>query len=443
MNRSILRFHLLLAAVAVVVPLRASATGIPVVDVALIAAVETMEQDLGARLTSISTAITTMDNRIDQRLYTLTNAVDAQSAKTASAIGSSAENANTRAIDVATEQRNIDSEKATRLPLDPCANASRGLGNVDMDRTQPALRTGAMRPAGLGAAPGSSGGGSSTGSAQLDKAIAISERNIPAPSEETQKILAVAGACKAYAAGTGPGGRAKMCGDAGTPAGSANLPNADVRADTLYDGAQTQANTGKINYTFNDDQMTAARAYLRNLHTAVEPAGLSEAELRSDAGRQYLALRDQYLARTSQAQKAEEEWINMSAPNPETIPVLQAMLDGQGAAAQYLAVQLPKENPNWATKGISFHSMYSLEADRRYQNPAWIKEIAAASDPLTLAREQLMVSAHTNYLMTKLLMAVEKSALTSGAMYQAEINRDLYPQLIEARKTAAQSRKPS
>jgi hypothetical protein len=372
----------------------------------------------------------------------ITGVIDASSAKTASAIGNATENATQRNIDTVSQLKKYDIIQSTNAPIDPCANAARGLLSPNMDNVQPAFRAGMLSGRGMGGTRGGGGGGGSsgkpsTGNALVDKALDVAEGTRPAPSPEVLSQMVSQGACDAYAAGL----RQTMCQSAKLPTSlSTGLPNADINPSSLYDGAQTAANTGKISLTFMKNQMAAASAYIRNIHRVVEPADLSPAEAASDAGKQYLTYNDAYQARSEEAQHPSTDWLNLMAPNTDTIPVLQAMLQGNGAASTYLARALPLAYPQWQSQGISMHQLREIEVDRRFQNPDWIKEIAVQTDPLTLQREQLMVSANTNYLLTQMLMAQEKANILLGDMYQSTLDKDIVPELMALHQKAVSSR---
>lgn len=423
------RKHTIRSAVGIVL-LGASASAAAHGDAAVIVPAIQVSQN------AIVQAIQWAERSIVQQLQLLRNETNVASGKQAEAVAQAQENATQRSMDVQKELKVQEASRNTRMPIDPCANAAQSMGEPDYARVQPALRTGAMSPR-YGGGGGAGGGKTlSTGSTSLNKAIQISDGVIAAPTPETQALMAHEGACQAYAAGT----RETSCRDAGTPTGSATLPNADVRADTLFDGAQTKADTGKISLAFSDTQMAAAKAYLRNVSNPIALRELTKAEARTNEGRSYLALRDAHGSRLDLATRPYNEWINSRAKYKATIPVLQAMLEGQGAAAEYLAKELPKVAPDWRTEGVSLHQMMAFESARRYQNPAWIKEIAKATDPMTLAREQLVISALNADIATKQLIESQKTNLYLGAIYQASLNKDFMPEVIAQHRKATSTR---
>ena len=393
-----------------------------------------------AAVNGTTAAITTGFTTVGQYLMRIENTMSANSAKVANQISEANQNQVERNIDIERSKQASQVERSTRMPLDPCANASRGLSDPNFDRINPGFR-GAngspFGPRGSGGGGGGGGGRPSSGSSSMDKAIAIARNDEFAPPIEVQAVMAQRGACEAYASGKV---RAQSCTWAGSsPSVSSGLPDADIRASTIFDGAQTVADQGKISLSFNEKQLAAATAYVRNLSAPVQLRDLAKIETQTDEGRRYLALRDSYQARVDLAMRPVEEWVSNRTKYAATIPILKAMQEGGGAAAKYLSQHLPQAAPDWQSKGISLHHLQYLDAARRYDNPEWLKEIGAA-DEATLQREQLLISAQMASLMSKNLMAAEKTNALLGAVYQASLNKDFMPELAAQHKRATSTR---
>lgn len=388
-----------------------------------------------AAVNGTTAAVTGGFTTIGQALLRIENVITANSAKVANQIAEASQNQVERNIDIERTKQAVELERKTRLPLDPCANASRGLADPSFDRMNPGFRGangGAFGPRGSGG-----GGRPSTGSSSMDKAVAIAHNDDFAPPPEVQAVMAQRGACEAYASGKV---RAQSCAWAGTtPSVSTGLPDADIHASTIFDGAQTAADQGKISLSFSDKQLAAATAYVRNLSAPVQLRDLTQVEAKTDEGRRYLALRDSYQARVDLAMRPVEEWTSNRTKYAATIPILKAMQEGGGAAARYLAQHLPEAAPDWQTKGVSLHHLQYIDAARRYDNPEWIKEIGAA-DEVTLQREQLLLSAQMASLMSKNLMETQKTNALLGAVYQASLNKDFMPELAAQHKRATSTR---
>jgi hypothetical protein len=405
----------------------ATAGILPVIDSALIAVQQ-------AGNAAIQTGLTTINLTLQQQMTMLRNEQNTASSKVATAVGQASDNMTGRMLDAEKATRGIEAERNSRMPIDPCANAAIGMGDPNYAKIKPGMRSGALQPR-----YGGSGKGPSTGSARLDTAIAMSDMKIPAVSPEIQAQLAAAGACEAYAANEN---RVKACQSAfkGVSTGQSRLPNADIRADTLFDGAQLQGNDGLISYQFNDDQISATKAFMRNVTNPVLLRDLSVTELKTDEGRAYLALKDVYTARVDLAEYPMRAWVNNHVKYDKTKAVLQAMLDGDGAAAKYLKKKLAADAPDWNTKGVSLRMMSEIESERRYNNPEWIKEIAQSNDALSLQREQLMISALQADLFSKQLWEQRRANIMLGAIYQAGLNKDYMPELIAQHRKATSSR---
>ncbi|MDK6076245.1 conjugal transfer protein TraW [Massilia varians] len=388
-----------------------------------------------AAVNATTAAVTSGFGTIMQSLMRIENLLSANSAKVANQVAESSQNMVERNIDIERSRQTVELERRTRMPLDPCANASRGMADPNFDQINPGFR-GAN-----GATFGPRGMGASfrpkTGSPTLDKAVDIARNDAPAPPPEVQAVMAQRGACEAYASGSV---RAQACTWAGTsPKLSSGLPDADIRASTIFDGAQTAADQAKVSLTFNEKQLAAAAAYVRNLSVPVQLRDLTKIEAQTDEGRRYLALRDSFQARVDLAMRPTEEWTSNRTPYAATIPILKAMKEGSGAASRYLAKHLPKAAPEWESKGVSLHHLQYIDAARRYENPEWLKEIGAA-DEVTLQREQLLISAQMASLLSKNLLATEKTNALLGAVYQASLNKDFMPELAAQHKRATSTR---
>ena len=427
-----MRYKKTIIAVAAIAAVSASTPSFALGDSAVLAPLINLTT---AAVNGTTAAVTAGFTTIGQALLRIENVMTANSAKVANQIAEASQNQVERNIDLERTKQATELERKTRLPLDPCANASRGLADPSFDRINPGFRGangGAFGPRGSGG-----GGRPSTGSSSMDKAVAIARNDDFAPPPEVQAVMAQRGACEAYASGKV---RAQSCTWAGTtPSVSTGLPDADIRASTIFDGAQTAADQGKVSLSFSEKQLAAATAYVRNLSAPVQLRDLTQVEAKTDEGRRYLALRDSYQARVDLAMRPVEEWLSNRTKYAATIPILKAMQEGGGAAARYLAQHLPEAAPDWQTKGISLHHLQYIDAARRYDNSEWLKEIGAA-DEVTLQREQLLLSAQMASLMSKNLMATEKTNALLGAVYQASLNKDFMPELAAQHKRATSTR---
>jgi hypothetical protein len=420
MNTWTRKTKLAAAIMLAIAPLHAYAIW-PVTDASLYLKVDALNQSVSSLLSQILS-----------QLQQLTSQSATSATKIAETVSQATDNGIQRSVDMQNTNSQILAGRNTRMPIDPCANGARSIADPNFSRMQPGYSSGGgmAHPYGGSNAPALP----STGSSSLDKAIKISNGQMAAPSTETQALLAQKGVCDVYASGL----RAQNCQAAGTPVGSVIYPNADIQADSLFVGAQTTP--GMTSDIFSPAQMAAANAFIRHVSNPILLRDLSAAELKTDEGRKYLSLLDSYRARLDLAMRPSQQWLSNKVKDKGTIPIVQAMLDGGGAAATYLSTQLPLVAPDWKSAGISRQQLMTFEAARRYENADWLTEIASASDPLTLQREQIMMMALSIDLSTRQLRETQQTNIMLGAIYQASLNKDFMPEVLNQYRKATSSR---
>ncbi len=274
---------------------------------------------------------------------------------------------------------------------------------------------------------GSSGGGGSGASRQ--NILAIAKGSAPPPSAEVLASNAARWACADFAAGNAL--RRQMCVDAGMSAGNAaGRPDADVRAETLFDGPQESYGTTKMRRTISADpegqDRVAMEAYLRNLSTPLDLRHLGKAELKTEDGRRYMALRDTYDARMSLATRAFRDMAGHKTESAMTVPVLQAMLKSD-STKDYVTGRLAAI-PGWQSKGVSMQELRALEAERRHANLKWREFIAKASEQ-EVAAEQLQIGAYQIVLQTELLEEMGKLRAELANTASGTVRSELLPGL--------------
>jgi hypothetical protein len=316
------------------------------------------------------------------------------------------------------------------VPLDPCSVTALAKGGREAVNT---------RPVGSGRG-GSSGGGapSAGGSKEMVESLAISSGSKPAPSPEIAAALSAKGACATFAQG---GVRAQSCTDAGFSTGvSSGFPNADIRAETLFDGPQSVSttNAGVVARKLtlppgNSPERLAVAAFIRNLETPVDLRTLKKTEIDSEAGRNYIALRDSYDAAISMASKPLRDQESMMTANKLTLPILKQLLKGEDK--NFITTYLNKAYPKWATDGVSIAELLQLEAARRYLNEDWHARMAAANEK-QIAAEQVQLMASQNWMTAMILERQQQQAILQGTTTGAAIRQEKMPQLIAAHKAA-------
>ncbi len=320
-------------------------------------------------------------------------------------------------------------------PIDPCTatamtNATTGgAGDSMRDRGAPVGRGGG----GGGGGAGGAGAVPSTGlNDSMRRAIEISKGVTKAPSPEVQAALGASGACGTFVSG---GARQRHCEGAGFSASPSNgHPNADVRAETLFDGPQkTDTIVRRLTYKGNSAEATAVEAFLRNLETPVDLRELTPAELKTDAGRNYMALRDAYEASLSLATKPARDQAMLLRANPNTKGIVEQLL--QSDDGPFVRSYLARAYPNYASDGISIAELINLEAERRYKNPQWLVRMSQAPER-ALLQEQVQLQAVQLWMMAMLLERVQQLAVVQGNAAAGIIRTEKMPALVAAHRAA-------
>lgn len=249
----------------------------------------------------------------------------------------------------------------------------------------------------------------------IGRALAISEGKVEAPSPEVTARVGAAAGCDAFATGV----RANACRLAGLSTNvTTGYANADVRSATLMDGPQKDGEPPRKKFSLdlepNSQEELAIAAYRRNLGSPVELRSLTAGELKSDAGRRYLAVRDSFDSRMDLANRPgnrQQAGITSDKANIAYVKELTGSTIDAGFIASYLA----KNKPNWSSMGISSDEKMNIEVERRYGNPEWIKATVKMS-PEEIGREQLRLSALQNVLLWRLNQEVREGSMISGEM---------------------------
>lgn len=262
-------------------------------------------------------------------------------------------------------------------------------------------------------APGGVSGASRT------NMLSIATGKEPSPATEVLASNAARWACDEFARSNPL--RAKSCDAAGMAAGNgASRPDADIRAETLFDGPQEEYGKTKLRRTIAADgnDRLAVEAYLRNLSSPLDLRQLEKGELKTEDGRRFLAVKDTYEARMSLATRGLRDVAGQKTESVSTIPAIQAMLKSE-TAKDYVNGRLGAI-PGWSSKGVSPQELRALEAERRHMNVKWRDFLAKASEQ-EIAAEQLQIGAYQIVLQTEMLeemgrMRAEFSNLSAGAV---------------------------
>lgn len=314
-------------------------------------------------------------------------------------------------------------------PLDPCGVTAAARGGSGAATNRP---TGGGRGGGGGANSPTAG---ATG--DMARALKISSGALPAPAPEIAAAMAAKGACGTFAK---DGLRADACKAAGFATGaSSGFPDADLQAETLFDGPQTAADKAAgVNRKLtikggNSPERTAVESFIRNLETPLDLRTLTANEINSEAGRNYMALRDSYDAVLSLATKPVRDQQSLITANKMTLPVLKQLTKSEDA--KYVTARLNASYPAWKTDGVSFAELMQLEADRRYLNEDWHVRMAGANEKQLLA-EQVQLQAFAGWMNVAMLERLQQQAVIQGTTAGAALRSEKMPQLIAAHRAA-------
>lgn len=372
---------------------------------------------------SISSAITSNTAQVIAVLKALSQGTNAQ-------IAQAAKMTSDTAVTVAgnTERTSID--KQYRVG-DPCAVAIAGTNSAE------AVYAVSANGAAIGRGrPMSVGGGSYAGaSAQLTKALSWSKGAAPAPSPDVQAQTAAAGACGSFVS-SGP--RAEACRNAQFgAANSVGYENADITADTVFDGPQSNLDQPvrrrTVDLDGNSKERTAVEAFVRNVESPLNFRSLDKGELSTQQGRRYMALKDMYDARISLAGRPLRRHIASISANTATLPMVKQMLESPTASA-FVTQQLDRNFPAWRTKGISQDELMTLEVDRRYRNLEWYKYLVANRDEVPL--EQVQLSALIAVQNQQIIQELRELNMVVGSQAAGQVRSELMQQLAEAHRAA-------
>ena len=230
------------------------------------------------------------------------------------------------------------------------------------------------------------------------------------------------------------------CGVAGFATGaSSGFPDADIQAETLFDGPQTASDKAagvKRKLTIksgNSPERTAIESFIRNLETPLDLRTLTANEINSEAGRNYMALRDSYDAAISLATKPVRDQQSLITANPLTLPILRQLVRSEDG--NYITARLNASYPGWKTDGVSFAELMQLEADRRYLNEDWHVRMAGANEKQLMA-EQVQLQALHGWMNVAMLERAQQQAILQGTTAGAALRSEKMPQLIAAHRAA-------
>lgn len=367
----------------------ASASGWPVFDAAVLAAVNTVN----ASITALDTSMTTLLSNIGQ-------AINQNGQKVASTIEAAAKVDREFAVAHETSRRLEDARQRYDIPASICAES--GSGSAVQVSEFARTSKSAIR----------AGGGGKVGSAGVAQAV-----NTP---PVTQGIDA-ARAAKIHSKYCDYDDHAAYGGSQSCPSVATGMPGADKRLDSVLMGAGPNGKAPDL--TFTQEQTDAARMYVQNtVRRSIGPQ-LRKAEADTMAGTQYIGLMNQYNAIQSAAADPQEQRIADSQPNPVTKALLKDALMAASASAYFDLVASPHAK---STGIMSTHEFETFEVGRRYANLAYQSDLQNMSGD-NLVREHVRVITLSNWLLLALKNEVQKGNMINGMALASAARKEFEP----------------
>lgn len=203
------------------------------------------------------------------------------------------------------------------------------------------------------------------------------------------------------------------------------LPGGDIEMRSLVDGAGAIGKAPDL--TFNQDQVDAGMAYMKNSarHDGGRVPG--KGDIQSATGREYQGLMTQYKAIQSAAIQPQLDIISSSQANTATREALAETLKS-ASAAQYFDLTASREAQR--TGVMSEREFESFEVGRRYANTAYETDLQQMSGD-NLSRELVRVQGLGNWLLLGVKNEQRKANIIAGQQLALAADAKYVPQLQE------------
>lgn len=203
------------------------------------------------------------------------------------------------------------------------------------------------------------------------------------------------------------------------------LPGGDIEMRSLIDGAGAVGKAPDL--TFNQDQVDAAMAYMKN--TARHDGGRvpGKGEIQTATGREYQGLMTQYKAIQSAASQPQLDIIAASQANPATQAALAETLRSPSAAAHFTATASREAQ---RTGQMSEREFEVFEVSRRYANTAYETDLQQLSGD-NLLREVVRVQSLNNWLQLSAKNEQRNANVIAGQNLALSADSKYVPQLQE------------
>jgi hypothetical protein len=377
--------------------------GYPVTDLTLIQTTERQGTGIIAAInamnTAVNTSINTMNTSVSNLLYQVGTAVTQSGDKVVSAIEANGSSQRNFMVSQATSSRMLNAKIAYSVPSNICSeSASAKASSVKNSSATSKTKT-------------RSGGGGT-----------ISNKNISQYYNSPQKIPEIDSAISAKI-------HSEYCDkiDYASYGGSQACPQvsqmagADKRIDTLLFGAGEE--NKKPDLTFNQKQIDAGYIYIQNsARRSISPA-LLKGESDTVAGSQYIGFMNQYQAVLSAALDPLEQLLADSMPNDNATQALKEALKSP-SAVYYWNQTASLEALN--SGKVSAREYEAFEIGRRYANPHYVQDLQEMSTE-NLMREQIRVSAQTNWMLLELKNEIRKGNVINGLQLASTARQEYTP----------------
>ncbi|KWS88978.1 MULTISPECIES: conjugal transfer protein TraW [Pseudomonas syringae group] len=204
-----------------------------------------------------------------------------------------------------------------------------------------------------------------------------------------------------------------------------SLPGGDIEMRSLIDGAGAVGKAPDL--TFNQDQVDAGMAYMKNSARHDGGRAPGKGDIQSATGREYQGLMTQYKAIQSAATQPQLDIIAASQANPATQQALQEALQNP-SAAEYFASTGSQQAQR--TGVMSEREFEAFEVGRRYANTAYETDLQALSGD-NLMRELVRVQSLGNWLQLGLKNDQRQANIIAGQQLALAADAKYVPQLQE------------
>jgi hypothetical protein len=369
---------------------------------------------------SINTNIDQMDSNIAREVNRArTDIIEALGKQTSSISGQQAQA-------VETQTRHAEQVEKARLKIAAIHDRSRvpcGHASGSQTGSLASVASGSSRPHSAGSAVPE----------RLKKAWDQADPNaatLPPFDQNITRADLAAGSCEGFA-GDPNSARGQMCRRLpGLKINSNPYADADIRAETLFDGPQ-QKGKEQTRLTVTEKQRTperdARKAILASLSQAVPPPGVHPSAFGSPQGLAYIGELTEHQAKMSLATSPMRDWDAQTTSTQATKESLRSLLNDD-VTALFLQTKLDKEFPPWRNDGVSQLHLAEIQVEKRAGNQDWYKYMARATN-VEKAAEIPLILAEQQRLLFDLLLEVKKLNILAGQQLAQQIQNNDLPTL--------------